>query len=53
MPGGIQNLMKPYTKPTIQKKMADLKMVGGSGPHLQSTLLEAQGISVKPSEMMM
>lgn len=51
-PGGIQNLMKPYAKPTIQKKMADLKMTGGSGPHSQSTVMEAQGITVNPTESM-
>ena len=30
-PGGIQNLMRPYSKPTLQKKMTDLKMVNNPG----------------------
>lgn len=30
-PGGIQNLMRAYQKPRLQKKMTDLKMVNTAG----------------------
>ena len=39
-PGGIQSLMRPYSKPTLQKKMIDLKAV--SNPGQQPTVLGTQ-----------